>query len=121
MAVHTRRHTYDPTQLLTPWVYAIPANPNAIGTLEEAINKIKTLPVKTGFRHSYRAMSRIYPNHMCRIHEALRTTPARVLQISACIFTDRSTSHSRNAASACVSFKRYLRLRVASLSVRHAQ
>jgi RNA polymerase sigma-70 factor, ECF subfamily len=23
IAVHTRRHTYDPTQLLTPWVYAI--------------------------------------------------------------------------------------------------
>ncbi len=23
MAVHTRRHTYDPTQLLMPWVYAI--------------------------------------------------------------------------------------------------
>jgi RNA polymerase sigma-70 factor (ECF subfamily) len=23
MAVHTRRHTYDPGQLLTPWVYAI--------------------------------------------------------------------------------------------------
>ena len=23
MAVHMRRHTYDPTQLLTPWVYAI--------------------------------------------------------------------------------------------------
>ena len=23
MAIHTRRHTYDPTQLLTPWVYAI--------------------------------------------------------------------------------------------------
>ena len=23
MAVHTRRHTYDPTQFLTPWVYAI--------------------------------------------------------------------------------------------------
>src|SRR5205807_8676908 len=26
-----------------------PANPNAIGTLEEAINKIKTLPVKPSF------------------------------------------------------------------------
>src|ERR1700680_4538874 len=26
-----------------------PANPNAIGTLEEAINKIKTLPVKPAF------------------------------------------------------------------------
>jgi len=23
MAIHTRRHTYDPTQLFTPWVYAI--------------------------------------------------------------------------------------------------
>jgi RNA polymerase sigma-70 factor, ECF subfamily len=23
IAVHTRRHTYDPTRLLTPWVYAI--------------------------------------------------------------------------------------------------
>jgi RNA polymerase sigma-70 factor, ECF subfamily len=23
MAVHTKRHTYDPEQLLTPWVYAI--------------------------------------------------------------------------------------------------
>lgn len=23
MAVHTRRHTYDPNELLTPWVYAI--------------------------------------------------------------------------------------------------
>jgi len=23
IAIHTRRHTYDPTQLLTPWVYAI--------------------------------------------------------------------------------------------------
>jgi RNA polymerase sigma-70 factor (ECF subfamily) len=23
IAVHARRHTYDPTQLLTPWVYAI--------------------------------------------------------------------------------------------------
>src|SRR6478672_2616068 len=26
-----------------------PANPNALGTLEEAINKIKTLPVKPSF------------------------------------------------------------------------
>lgn len=23
IAIHTRRHTYDPTQLFTPWVYAI--------------------------------------------------------------------------------------------------
>src|SRR5450631_36154 len=23
MAIHTRRHTYDPTELLMPWVYAI--------------------------------------------------------------------------------------------------
>lgn len=23
LAIHTRRHTYDPTELLTPWVYAI--------------------------------------------------------------------------------------------------
>src|SRR5580692_360554 len=23
MAIHTRRHTYDPAQLFTPWVYAI--------------------------------------------------------------------------------------------------
>ena len=30
-----------------------PANPNALGTLEEAVNKIKTLPVKPSFRHSY--------------------------------------------------------------------
>src|SRR5262245_6118886 len=23
LAIHTRRHTYDPSQLLTPWVHAI--------------------------------------------------------------------------------------------------
>src|SRR5712675_1042541 len=23
LAIHTRRHTYDPAELLTPWVYAI--------------------------------------------------------------------------------------------------
>jgi RNA polymerase sigma-70 factor, ECF subfamily len=23
LAIHTKRHTYDPTELLTPWVHAI--------------------------------------------------------------------------------------------------
>src|SRR3954468_22227462 len=30
-------------------VFEKPANPNALGTLEEAINKIKTMPVKPSF------------------------------------------------------------------------
>src|SRR3979409_238243 len=39
-----------------------PANPNALGTLEEAINKIKTLPVKPSFIFIL-ATSPISPNY----------------------------------------------------------
>jgi RNA polymerase sigma-70 factor, ECF subfamily len=45
MAVHTRRHTYDPTQLLTPWVYAI-ARYKLIDHLRQSQSKLANVPIE---------------------------------------------------------------------------
>ena len=45
MAVHTRRHTYDPTQLLTPWVYAI-ARYKLIDHLRQNQSTLTNVPIE---------------------------------------------------------------------------
>jgi RNA polymerase sigma-70 factor (ECF subfamily) len=45
MAVHTRRHTYDPTQLLMPWVYAI-ARYKLIDHLRKSRSTLANVPVE---------------------------------------------------------------------------
>ena len=45
MAVHTRRHTYDPTQLLTPWVYAI-ARYKLIDHLRQSQSTFTNVPIE---------------------------------------------------------------------------
>jgi RNA polymerase sigma-70 factor (ECF subfamily) len=45
MAVHTRRHTYDPTQLLTPWVYAI-ARYKFIDHLRQSQSTLANVPIE---------------------------------------------------------------------------
>ena len=45
MAVHTRRHTYDPTQLLTPWVYAI-ARYKLIDYLRQNQSALTNVPIE---------------------------------------------------------------------------
>jgi RNA polymerase sigma-70 factor, ECF subfamily len=45
MAVHTRRHTYDPTQLLTPWVYAI-ARYKLIDHLRRSQSTLANVPIE---------------------------------------------------------------------------
>src|SRR5262245_12912370 len=45
MAVHTRRHTYDPTQLLTPWVYAI-ARYKLIDHLRQSQSTLTNVPIE---------------------------------------------------------------------------
>ena len=44
MAIHTRRHTYDRTQPLTPWVYAI-ARYRLIDSLRRAKASVKDVPI----------------------------------------------------------------------------
>jgi RNA polymerase sigma-70 factor (ECF subfamily) len=45
IAVHTRRHTYDPTQLLTPWVYAI-ARYKLIDHLRQSRSTLANVPIE---------------------------------------------------------------------------
>ncbi len=45
MAVHTRRHTYDPTQLLMPWVYAI-ARYKLIDHLRKSQSTLANVPIE---------------------------------------------------------------------------
>ena len=45
IAVHTRRHTYDPTQLLTPWVYAI-ARYKLIDHLRQSQSTLTNVPIE---------------------------------------------------------------------------
>ena len=45
MAVHTRRHTYDPTQLLTPWVYAV-ARYKLIDHLRQSQSTLTNVPIE---------------------------------------------------------------------------
>src|SRR5215469_13087266 len=45
IAVHTRRHTYDPTQLLTPWVYAI-ARYKLIDHLRQSQSRLTNVPIE---------------------------------------------------------------------------
>src|SRR6202051_2937040 len=44
LAIHTRRHTYDPSQLFTPWVYAI-ARYKFIDYLRRTKVSAKDIPV----------------------------------------------------------------------------
>jgi RNA polymerase sigma-70 factor, ECF subfamily len=45
MAVHTRRHTYDPGQLLTPWIYAI-ARYKLIDHLRQSRPTLANVPIE---------------------------------------------------------------------------
>jgi RNA polymerase sigma-70 factor (ECF subfamily) len=45
IAVHTRRNTYDPTQLLTPWVYAI-ARYKLIDHLRQSQPTLANVPIE---------------------------------------------------------------------------
>jgi RNA polymerase sigma-70 factor, ECF subfamily len=45
MAIHTRRHTYDPTQLFTPWVYAI-ARYKFVDYLRREKASMRDLPIE---------------------------------------------------------------------------
>jgi RNA polymerase sigma factor (sigma-70 family) len=45
MAIHTRRHTYDPAEALTPWVYAI-ARYKLIDHLRRTRSSMTNLPIE---------------------------------------------------------------------------
>jgi RNA polymerase sigma-70 factor (ECF subfamily) len=45
MAIHTRRHTYDPAQLFTPWVYAI-ARYKFVDYLRREKASLRDLPIE---------------------------------------------------------------------------
>jgi len=45
IAIHTRRHTYDPSQPFTPWVYAI-ARYKFLDYLRRAYASLKDLPIE---------------------------------------------------------------------------
>lgn len=45
MAIHTRRHTYDPAELLTPWVYAI-ARYKLIDHLRQSRSRLVNVPIE---------------------------------------------------------------------------
>ena len=45
IAIHTRRHTYDPSQLFTPWVYAI-ARYKFVDFLRRTKAAIKDVPIE---------------------------------------------------------------------------
>jgi len=45
IAIHTRRHTYDPAQPFTPWVYAI-ARYKLVDYLRRARTSMKDLPIE---------------------------------------------------------------------------
>jgi RNA polymerase sigma-70 factor (ECF subfamily) len=45
MAIHTRRHTYDPDELLTPWVYAI-ARYKLIDHLRQTRSRLADVPIE---------------------------------------------------------------------------
>lgn len=45
MAIHTRRHTYDPAELLTPWVYAI-ARYKLIDHLRQSQSRLVNVPIE---------------------------------------------------------------------------
>ena len=45
MAIHTRRHTYDPSQPFTPWVYAI-ARYKFVDYLRRTRTSIQYLPIE---------------------------------------------------------------------------
>lgn len=45
IAIHTRRHTYDPSQPFTPWVYAI-ARYKFVDYLRRAHASLKDLPIE---------------------------------------------------------------------------
>jgi RNA polymerase sigma-70 factor (ECF subfamily) len=45
MAIHTRRHTYDPNELLTPWVYAI-ARYKLIDHLRQTRSRLTDVPIE---------------------------------------------------------------------------
>ena len=48
MAVHTRRHTYDPAELLTPWVYAI-ARYKLIDHFRQSQSRLTDVPIEDAF------------------------------------------------------------------------
>ena len=48
MVVHTRRHTYDPAELLTPWVYAI-ARYKLIDHLRQSRSRLADVPIEDAF------------------------------------------------------------------------
>lgn len=45
LAIHTRRHTYDPGELLTPWVYAI-ARYKLIDYLRQSRGRLSDAPIE---------------------------------------------------------------------------
>ena len=45
IAIHTRRHTYDPNELLTPWVYAI-ARYKLIDHLRRTRSRLSDVPIE---------------------------------------------------------------------------
>jgi RNA polymerase sigma-70 factor (ECF subfamily) len=45
LAIHTRQHTYDPTEPLTPWVYAI-ARYKLIDHLRRTRASVADLPIE---------------------------------------------------------------------------
>lgn len=45
LAIHTRRHTYDPTELLTPWIYAI-ARYKLIDYLRQSRGRASNAPLE---------------------------------------------------------------------------
>lgn len=45
MAIHTRRHTYDPSQPFTPWVYAI-ARYKFVDYLRRTRTSMRDLPIE---------------------------------------------------------------------------
>jgi RNA polymerase sigma-70 factor, ECF subfamily len=47
MAIHTRRHTYDPLQPLTPWVYAI-ARYKFLDYLRRTKASFRDVPIEDG-------------------------------------------------------------------------
>lgn len=45
LAIHTRRHTYDPSELLTPWIYAI-ARYKLIDYLRQSRARLSDAPIE---------------------------------------------------------------------------
>src|SRR5262245_3474984 len=87
LAIHTRRHTYDPTEPLTPWVYAI-ARYKLIDHLRTARASIAELPIKEAGDIMAQEDDHVGAESAYDLHRLLGRLPHKMRQAIECVKLD---------------------------------